>query len=99
MLRERYIKYLKKQQHQPVSREVLLEKAINAGYSEKKAKQVLYEIRDDEMLVNVGNWYGAKINDRTHDKDQERTLWFCYYEFTDEEIKQRQEDIKWFNVL
>lgn len=99
MLKERYINYLKKQAHNPVSKEVLLEKAIKAGYGEKKAKQVLYELRDDEMLVQVGNWFGAKLYDRPHDKDQERTLWFCYYEMSDEEIKQKQEDIKWFNKL
>lgn len=99
MLKERYVSFLKKQPHSPVSRETLLDKAIGVGYGEKKAKEVLYDLRDDEMLVEVGSWYGTRTSRMFQDPEEERTLWFCYYKVEPKQVKRMQEAIDWFNRL
>lgn len=97
MLKDRYLTYLKRQPYNPVSREELIGKAIEAGYPEKQAKKVLYEIKEEDA-VDVGTWYGARIRENTYNPEP-KTLWFCYYDLTDEEREAIIDNRKWFDSL
>ena len=87
---EKYLSLAK----QPISRDLLLEKAEDAGYKKNQLYEALSAL---EEKVYIGAWYGT-ASGRTYGGEPEGK-WYALYDMSDEEITSRQEDILWFSLL
>lgn len=90
----RFIKYLKKNSHVSsewgksvtVTKQVLWNLAIEHGYMPETIKKAFREL---DQVVYIGNWWNR----------EKRIVEYIYYEMSEEEIRQREEDNKWFDEL
>lgn len=86
--------YLRNCRETPVQRSLVLDKALEHGFTKKQFWEAFEKITN---RVNVGTWHGTK-DGRTWTSEVP-TSWVCWYDMSDEEIKSRQDDILWFSLL
>lgn len=81
-----------------VPRSEIVEAALNRLYSRNQIFEALRSIDKDIMIVNVGCWWESKDHIE-FGKEIKRGEYWRWFDMTEEEVKQRQDDNLWFESL
>lgn len=95
-LKERLKKYLAKRR-EPVGHDELLQKAKLAQVKYKEIKDILYNIHDDDDMVDVASWYGHPFD--TFKPTGKKQRWYQYVPLTPKQKQQMLDDRRWFESL
>ena len=85
----------------PVSREEILRVAGKVeGVDLDEVNKAISSLQylNDPKDCNIGSWWGYKKNGRP-DVGEQQTLWFCWYDMTDNEKKEWADKMEWFDGL